>query len=242
MFFSFSPPLVVGLTGSIGVGKSFVSSCLAKDEAFAIIDYDLVARAVVEPGTWGLRRYVQLFAREAPGVNILTPEGTLDRKVVSTMIFAGDEGGKRLLKGVNKLLRLPILLETARLYLCALLASKPIVVLDAPLLFEAGLDKLCSLVLVVFADEQVQIKRVMERDSFTAEDAKARIAAQMPQREKVARADIVLDNSGSDREAARLTIANIAATIKQKAQTRKRRLGLGVLLVAALAVVYFFLR
>src|SRR4051794_13606035 len=181
--------LRIGLTGGIGSGKSTVSALLARRGA-VIIDSDRIAREVIEPGTPGLAAVVEAF-----GPQVLTADGALDRPALAAVVFA-DPAARRTLDGiVHPLVR-------ARATEVAGAASPDAVVVnDVPLLVETGQAGAYDLVLVVEADPETRVARLVQR-GLTAEDARARIAAQATDEQRRAVADVVLDNGGSQDELA----------------------------------------
>ena len=186
----------VGLTGSIAVGKSFVSGVLA-ELGCRVVDADAVARRVVEPGAEGLRRIVEAF-----GVWVLRPDGTLDRAGVSAVIFR--DAAKREL--INSLLHPLIIAEQDEL-LRRWEREDPrgIGVVDAALLIESGGHGRFDRLVVVHCRPEVQLERLMLRNNLSREEAAARVAAQMPQEEKLRHADFKIDTSGGFEETRRQT-------------------------------------
>jgi dephospho-CoA kinase len=183
--------LSVGLTGSIAVGKSYVSGVLA-ELGCRVVDADVVARRVVEPGAEGLRRIVEAF-----GEWVLRPDGTLDRAAVSAVIFR--EGAKREL--INSLLHPLIIAEQDELLRrWELEDPNGVGVVDAALLIESGGHGRFDKLVVVHCRPEVQLERLMLRNNLSREEAAARIAAQMPQEEKLRYADFKIDTSGSFEE------------------------------------------
>ena len=184
--------LRVGLTGSSAVGKSYVSGVLT-ELGCRVADADVLARRVVEPGAEGLRRIVEAF-----GDWVLRPDGTLDRAAVSAVIFKDAE--KRGL--VNSLLHPLIIAEQDEL-LRRWEREDPrgIGVVDAALLIESGGHGRFDRLVVVHCRPEVQLERLMRRNGYTREEAAARIAAQMPQEEKLRYADFKIDTSGSFEDA-----------------------------------------
>ena len=179
--------LRIGLTGGIGSGKSTVSALLAARGA-VIVDADRIAREVVEPGTPGLEAVVAAF-----GPGVLTPEGALDRPALAAVVFADPDARRRLDGIVHPLVR-------ARA--AELVAAAPpdaVVVQDVPLLVETGQASSYDLVLVVEADLDTRVRRLVGR-GVSEEDARARIAAQATDEQRRAVADVVLDNSGTVEE------------------------------------------
>jgi dephospho-CoA kinase len=188
---------VVGLTGGIATGKSTVSKLLAAAGAL-IIDADQVARDVVRPG---LPAWKSVVAQFGPG--ILTTDGGIDRDRLGAMIF-NDPARKAALEQIIH----PAVGAAMARQLAEIAENAPdsVVVLDVPLLYEAKMEAGLEGVIVVYAPDDIQLQRLMQRNGLSREDALARIAAQMPVAEKCRRADIVIDNSGS-LEATRTQVA-----------------------------------
>ncbi|MFC4003064.1 dephospho-CoA kinase [Prauserella oleivorans] len=180
--------LRVGLTGGIGAGKSTVAARLAEHGAM-VIDADRIAREVVEPGTEGLTELVAEF-----GEDILTPDGALDRQALAAKAFR-DEGSRLRL---NAIMHPRIGRRTLELMNQA--APDAVVVHDVPLLVEGGMATNYHLVLIVDADEDVRVKRLVEARGMAEDDARARIAAQATREQRQAVADVWLDNSGTSEE------------------------------------------
>ena len=176
--------LRIGLTGGIGSGKSTVSRLLAGQGA-VIVDADVIAREVVEPGTPGLAAIVEAF-----GSAILAADGSLDRPALAAVVFAEPDERRKLDGIVHPLVR------ARAVEVAAAAPSDAVVVHDVPLLAETGQASSYDLVLVVEADPGTRVARLVQR-GLTAEDARARIAAQATDEERRAIADVVLDNSGT---------------------------------------------
>jgi dephospho-CoA kinase len=177
----------IGLTGGIGSGKSTVSRLLAARGA-VIVDADRIAREVVEPGTPGLAAVADAF-----GEQVLTAEGALDRPALAAVVFADAQARARLDGIVHPLVRARATeLERAA-------PEGAVVVHDVPLLVETGQAATYDLVLVVEADPELRVARLVER-GLTESDARARIAAQATDGQRRAVADVVLDNSGTPAE------------------------------------------
>lgn len=185
--------MILGITGGIASGKSFVADVFCRLGA-TVISADELAREVVRPGGKTLERIVEHFGR-----SVLAGDGTLDRDALGQKIFADEKQRQAL----NALIH-PAIASLAEQRLAeACRAAPPLVVYEAPLLFEAGAQDRVDAVLVVKVDPQVQLKRLMERDGIDEASARRKIAAQMPQAEKLARADFVIDNS-AERDQTRL--------------------------------------
>ncbi|MDV6012241.1 dephospho-CoA kinase [Haloechinothrix sp. LS1_15] len=177
--------LSVGLTGGIGAGKSTVAHRLVEHGA-VLVDADAIAREVVQPGRPALAEIVAVF-----GEQVLADDGTLDRAALAERAFADEESRVRL----NGIVHPRVGERTAELVGGA--PQDAIVVHDVPLLVENGLAPLYHLVIVVDAPEDVRVDRLVEARGMTAEDARARIAAQADERSRREAADVWLDNSGA---------------------------------------------
>jgi dephospho-CoA kinase len=178
----------IGLTGGIACGKSTVAAMLAARGAL-IIDADRIAREIVLPGSPVLGQVAERF-----GQAVILPDSSLDRKKLGSIVF-GDEQARRDLEG---LLHPPIrALMKERKERFETEHPDKLVVLDIPLLYENKLEGMVSRVMVAYCPRDVQLDRLMLRDGLSAEQAEARLLAQLPIEEKRLRADIVIDNSGS---------------------------------------------
>ena len=179
--------LILGITGNIASGKSLVVELLSRKGA-AVLSADLLARELVAPGSPVLDQLVDLF-----GVEILAGDGELDREALGGLVFADDKARQRL----NRLMH-PAIAALSEGRLASLVAGEaPLVVYEAPLLFEVGAEKRVDRVLVVTVELELQLQRLLKRDGLDEIAARRRIDAQMPQQEKVMRADYLIDNSGS---------------------------------------------
>lgn len=180
--------LRVGLTGGIAAGKSLAAATL-RDLGAVLIDADQLARAVVAPGSDGLREVVAAF-----GPGVLAADGTLDRPALGARIFADPEG-RAILNGIIH----PRVRRRAAEAEAAARASSAgaVVVHDIPLLVETGQEDSFHLVIVVDAPVGLRVRRMVEQRGMTEEDAQKRIAAQADSATRNAGADVVLDNSGS---------------------------------------------
>ena len=180
--------LRIGLTGGIGAGKSALSATFAECGA-VIVDGDVIAREVVEPGTEGLAALVDAF-----GADILLPDGALDRPGLAAKAFRDDDARKTLNGIVHPLV------GKRRSEIIAAVPDDAVVVEDIQLLVESGLAPLFALVVVVHADVEVRVRRLVEQRGMAEGDARARIAAQADDQQRRAVADVWLDNSGSPAE------------------------------------------
>jgi dephospho-CoA kinase len=180
--------LQVGLTGSIASGKSHASSVFAELGAY-IIDADLIAHQLCVPGTPTFAKVVEAF-----GNGVLAPDGTIDRKILGEIIFHNTE--KRHL--LNSLVHPEVRAEVMRrMFELEKQGFQGIVIVDAALIVESGFHKMQDRLIVVVCEPALQLTRVMNRCGISAEEARVRIAAQLPAEEKVKLADYVIDTSGT---------------------------------------------
>jgi dephospho-CoA kinase len=178
--------LKVGLTGGIASGKSTVARVFAELGAH-VIDADAVARDLVPPGSPALAQVEKVF-----GTRVLRPDGALDRAALGAIVFADDEKRRTL----EDILHPPILEEIdRRVAELERTGTVGTVVVDAALILELGLQARYDAVVVVWATPEQQEQRLVRRDGISAEEARRRIAAQMPLAQKRLRADFVVDNS-----------------------------------------------
>ena len=178
----------IGLTGGIATGKSTVAAMLAGHGA-AVVDADVIAREVVEPGHPGLEAVVDAF-----GAEVLTAAGTLRRDRLATIVFADAQARRRLDAITHPLIQAGIAARVA----AERAAGAPLVVVDVPLLFEGGREvDFPDGVLLVYADAATQVRRLRRRDALDDAAALRRLAAQLPIEGKRARATWVIDNGGS---------------------------------------------
>ena len=177
----------IGLTGGIGSGKTTVSDLLGSWGA-VVVDADVIAREVVAPGTAGLAALADAF-----GPEVIAPDGGLDRERMAAIAFADPEARARLNGIVHPLVRA----RSAELVAAAPPGS--VVVQAIPLLAETGQRGSFDLVVVVDVDPEIAVERLVARRGMTEADARARVASQASRADRLAIADVVIDNSG-DRE------------------------------------------
>ncbi|KQQ95373.1 dephospho-CoA kinase [Leifsonia sp. Leaf325] len=179
---------LIGLTGGIASGKSTIARRLVEHGAVHI-DADQLARKVVEPGTEGLAQI-----REAFGDAVLAPDGSLDRKALSELVFADAAALDRLNGIVHPLVR-----ELSGRLFAAADAARPnaVVVYDVPLLVEAELDHPFDLVVVAHATKKTRAERLVDIRGFSEEHAQARIDAQATDTQRLSIADVVIDTDGT---------------------------------------------
>lgn len=179
--------MLIGLTGGIATGKSTVSRYLQERGAW-IVDADRIAHEVVEPGEEGLQQVVAHF-----GSAVLLPDGCLNRQRLGHLVFSDAVKRKALEQILHPLIRARMWAEVER----ARTANSPWIVLDVPLLIENGLYQEVDAVILVVVSQETQLARLMERDHVSEEEAKRRIAAQMPLDEKRHYAHFIIDNDGT---------------------------------------------
>lgn len=179
-----SRSLVVGVTGGIGSGKSEVCRILQRLGAFVISADDLAKQLMETDAT--LKREITMFF----GGDAYTADGTLNRTKLADEIFSDPRKKMKLDSIVH-----PYVLRRLRNVIRGKRASYRVIVIEAALIYEAGADKLTDVVVVVDADRERRIRRVMQRDGVTRADVLRRANAQMPQREKIQRADFLVLNN-----------------------------------------------
>ena len=183
---------VLGLTGGIGSGKTIVGKMFAQLGA-EIIDADQLARDVVEPGQPALGEIVERF-----GPDVLQVDGRLDRARLGGIVFA-DAAARAALNAITH----PRIRERMAAAVSARKDRSGVLILVIPLLYESARTALVEAVIVVWVDPQTQLRRLVERGGLTDEQARQRIAAQMPLDQKRALADHVIDNRGTPEETRR---------------------------------------
>jgi len=177
---------VLGVTGGIASGKSTVVNFF-KTEGFPVVDGDIVARKVVEPGSEGLNALEEMFGSE-----ILQKDGSLDRKKLGSLIFQNEQKRQVLNKTLDPFIRGEIEKQTAEAK-----NKSDLVIVDIPLLFEGHYEAMMSAVAVVYVTPEIQLKRLMNRNDLSEKAALARINSQLSLEQKKKRADIVFDNCNS---------------------------------------------
>ncbi|MFD1030415.1 dephospho-CoA kinase [Metaplanococcus flavidus] len=184
--------MIIGLTGSIASGKSTVSKML-EALGYPIIDADMVARQVVEPGSETLKKIEALF-----GPEVIRTDGSMDREKVGALIFSDPARRKQL----NDIIHPAIREEMLRKRNEYLTEGFRTIVMDIPLLFESKLQHFVDRILVVSVTEENQLARLMERNGLSEKDARARISSQLPMSVKEEGADAVIYNNGTVEETA----------------------------------------
>ncbi|QTL98722.1 dephospho-CoA kinase [Iocasia frigidifontis] len=180
--------MLLGLTGGIASGKSTVSAIL-KELGAVIIDADKIAHQSMKYGTRAWEMIVETF-----GQYIQNDDGSINRRRLARLVF-NDQQKKKELESITH----PIIISEIKNMVNSL-ADNEVIVIDAPLLFEVGLDELVDCVWVVYTSRDIQLERLKERDSLTTDEAVSRIEAQLSIKEKCQMADFVIDNNGGIRE------------------------------------------
>ncbi|WP_349408112.1 dephospho-CoA kinase [Pseudalkalibacillus sp. SCS-8] len=181
--------MIVGLTGGIASGKSTISEMIKMFE-IPVVDADQIARQVVMPGEKAYEEIVAAF-----GENIVTDDGTIDRKKLGAIIFNDDQKRKTLNGIVHPAVRKEMLNQKTEL-----LKEHKDIILDIPLLFESKLTHMVEKTLLVYVHPKTQLERLMARDQSTKEEAQSRIQSQIPLDKKRDWADEIIDNNGTVEE------------------------------------------
>jgi len=181
--YSLQSSIRLGLTGTFGSGKSAVSAVFV-EQGIPVIDADALARQAVEPGQPALAEIAGAF-----GAELIGPDGRLDRRALAGRVFGDRAAATRLNAIIHPRVR------RAELAMLEALREAPLVVLDVPLLFEAGMREMVDRVAVVTVSERDRFGRLKER-GYSEREVMARLGMQWPQSRKAARADYIIDNSG----------------------------------------------
>lgn len=201
--------ILVGLTGGIGSGKTTVARMLAERGA-VVVDADELARQALEPGTRAYERVCGLF-----GEHVVNADGTLNRAEIASIVFA-DEEKRRALESITHPEVFRLLAQTVEMYR----DTDEVVVFDAPLIIETGFHEACDVVVVVNAGEERRIERLVESRGMTPAEASVRMAAQIPETERRAVADVVIDNDG-DLEALERAVGELWKELAARGPSRE---------------------
>lgn len=196
---------LIGLTGGIGSGKSTVAQLLV-EQGWALVDADRIARDIVEPGQPALAELAEAF-----GEDILRADGSLDRGLLASRAFASREKTDLL----NSITHPRIHEETQARFAAARRAGEEFVVYDMPLLVDNGLHKDMDATIVVDVDVEERVRRLVEFRGLEEDDARRRIAAQIPDDVRRAAADVLIDNNGP-REALDAQVAEAVEELKRR--------------------------
>jgi len=179
---------IIGLTGGTGSGKSTVAA-MAKKYGAAVIDADIIARKIVEPGQEALREIVKFF-----GQDILLESGQLNRRKLGDIVF----NDKEKLKELNRITHPHIINEIKKeIEIIKNNGEYNSIIIDAAVLIDSGLSLLCDEIWVVTADKEIRLKRIMERDRLEENSAISRINSQMSDAELITYADVIINNNGN---------------------------------------------
>ncbi len=178
---------VIGLTGGIASGKSTVSR-LMREKGIPVICADELARGVVEPGKSAYKKILKEFGKE-----ILHPDKTLNRPKLALLVFSSP----KKLKTLNSLIHPAIIQEMKKEIERFRKKKEKKIILDIPLLFEEGLDKLCDKVIIVYVPEKIQRERLKKRENLSDQEITSRLKSQMPIEEKKKRGHYTIDNNVS---------------------------------------------
>lgn len=179
--------MIIGLTGSIASGKSTVAKMI-QSYKLPIVDADLIARQVVGPGTPTLKKIAEAFGGE-----VIAVDGSMDRAKVGRIIFHNDDMRQTLNGIIHPAIREEMLRQRDEF----MSYGEKNIFMDIPLLFESKLEHFVEKIIVVSVKEEVQLQRLMARNGFTEDEARARIATQIPVKEKEQLADAVIYNNGT---------------------------------------------
>ena len=181
--------LVIGLTGGIASGKSTVST-MFKEMNIRVVDADVEARLAVMKGEAAYFQIIDTFGKD------ILLDGEIDRQELGSIIFHQEEKRKLLNEIVHPEVRKRMMEQVEK----AQQTGEEVIVLDIPLLFESKLTYMVEKTILVYVDYDIQLERLMKRNSLSIDDAKARIQSQMPLNEKIKLADAVINNNGSIEE------------------------------------------
>ncbi len=189
--------MLIGLCGRSGSGKGYIASLFAA-RGIPSVDTDQVYRTMTGPAETlspCMQELVERFGRD-----ILSPDNSLNRAAMRTLVFSGgrperEDVCKQNLADLNRITHRHILARTEEIAAALLQNGAPFVLIDAPVLYESGFDRHCAAVLCVTAPEEVRIARIMQRDGIQQEAAQARLHSQMAAEELLARADYVIENN-----------------------------------------------
>ena len=223
---------IVGLTGGIASGKSTVTAQL-QSHNIPVVDCDLIAREVVAPGTPVLTQIKSTF-----GNQVILPNGSLNRAALGNIIFNDKAQNAKLGKIMGSAIHKQIVWQVVR----AFFGGAPLVVIDAPTLFETkSLISMCGEIIVVAVDKDVQLKRLMARDQSSEQEAMSRINSQLPMKMKIEHPNTteVLCNNGT-RDELKRSVHNVIARLQARAGLLHRLLTLpGMLLVLGVGGVLY---
>ena len=205
-------PIVIGLCGRSGAGKSYVSKLFAS-EGIPSVDTDAVYREMTSsPSDGKLSDCMKELVAEF-GDGILSEDMSLNRRALADAVFS--DNGKAMLSKLNEITHRHILSETDKRLAVFCEEGYTAAIVDAPLLFESGYDKKCDYIMVATAPEDVLVERIISRDGVEREHAEKRLKAQLSESEIVSRADFVI-NTNVDRDVLLLRVREIIGEITSR--------------------------
>ena len=182
---------VIGLCGGSGSGKSTVAGCFLQ-YGIPSIDTDALYHRMTAGPSPCLSELIAAF-----GAQYLAPDGSLDRRKLAEEVFSGGDAEEKR-KRLNEIAHRHVLAACGAIIESFREEKKAAVLVDAPLLYESGLDRACDFVIAVVADPDLRVRRIVARDGITSEQALARLHAQMPDEQLIRRADVVIRNDGDE--------------------------------------------
>jgi len=183
-------PIILGVTGQLGTGKSTVSAMFAELGA-VVVNADLLANRSIRSGKPGFEKVLRVFGKD------ILNQGQIDRKKLAEIVFPPQADAGAKLKELEKIIHPLVIAETKKEIATLTRAGKKMIVLDVPLLFESGMDKLVDITLVVQANAKIRLQRILKDGRLTGEAVKQRGGLQLSMTEKIRRADLVVDNNAS---------------------------------------------
>lgn len=204
--------MIVGLTGGVATGKSLISGELGRLGAH-VVDADLIAREVIAKGSPAYNEIVEAF-----GAAVLKEDGSIDRKRLADAIFSDEDKRLKLNRITHPRIIRRMWEEVERI---RRRDPEALIVLDAPLLIEAGLHKDVEKVIVVYSDEDKQITRLMRKEGLDISGAKRRVLSQMPLKEKMGLADYLIENNGTVEDALKEALSLYAALNRAASGSKK---------------------
>lgn len=181
---------VIGLTGGVGSGKSLVAQMLCEACGASLLIADDLGRVVMEPGTCGFDRIVAHFGRQ-----VVKPDGTLDRKLLSDIVFR-EEPEREALSGIVH----PLVIEYIKKYVQERKHRGGVIVLESAILFESGCDRFCDEIWYVSVSDEIRKQRLADHRGYSEQKTQSIIAKQMSREEFLRRCDVVIENNGTTQE------------------------------------------
>jgi dephospho-CoA kinase len=198
--------IIAGLTGGIASGKTTVAS-IFRSQGALIVDADIIARQVVAPGEPPWRAIRDLF-----GEAVLSADGTINRPLLGNWVFNNPALRRQLEKIIHPLVRIRMDMQVEQI---RQIAPHAVIIQDVPLLYESQMTEGLPEIIVVYAPQTLQLRRLMQRDGIDLKDAQARVEVQMPLAEKCRRATIIINNSGDLAETRNQTLRVYADLVKR---------------------------